>query len=65
MIVNALESATNNGDFFLFLFFNSHFLAAGDVKAPVAGGEEDDDEVPGQYVALNPPPPYPQLPFFF
>ncbi len=39
-----------------FLFFNSHFLAAGDVKAPVAGGEEDDDEVPGQYVALNPPP---------
>uniref|UniRef100_A0A9J8B6Z7 Transcription factor BTF3 n=2 Tax=Cyprinus carpio TaxID=7962 RepID=A0A9J8B6Z7_CYPCA len=25
---------------------------AGDGKPPVAGGEEDDDEVPGQYVAL-------------
>ncbi len=39
------------------IFLNSNFLAAGDGKAPVVCGEEDDDEVPGQYVALNPPPP--------
>lgn len=36
-------------------FFFLPFVSAGDGKAPVAGGEEDDDEVPGQYVALNPP----------
>lgn len=52
-------------NYFFCAFLNSHFLAAGDGKAPVACGEEDDDEVPGQYVALNPPTPFPFIYLFY